>query len=268
MTVLRPACLAALVFLAASTFALAAPCPHAGALGTSRVLTVNPQATPRVGLKSFPDTLPLADKEVVLTFDDGPLPPLTARLLDLLAAECARATFFVVGRNAKAHPALVRRIAAEGHTVGHHSWSHPNLATMPFDAARDNIQRGIAATEAALAGTSTRAAPFFRFPYFAATPALLQALQSRHVAVFGADFWASDWEPMTPEQTLRLTTERLARARRGIILFHDIQPRTIAMMPAFLRHLRSNGYRLVHIVPADGKVAGHRPEPASPARHD
>lgn len=250
MTMLQPACLAALVFLAAGTLAHADPCPRAGTLGTSRILAVDPDTPPRVGLKSFPATLPLADKEVVLTFDDGPLPPLTLRLLDSLAAECARATFFIVGRNAKAHPAVVRRMAAEGHTIGHHSWSHPNLSTLPLEAALDNIRHGIAATEATLADTSTRAAPFFRFPYFASTPALLQALQSRRVTVFGADLWASDWEPMTPEQTFKLITERLGRARRGIILFHDIQPRTVAMMPAFLRHLRSNGYRLVHIVPA------------------
>jgi peptidoglycan/xylan/chitin deacetylase (PgdA/CDA1 family) len=268
MIPLRPICLAALVSLAAGSFAFAAPCPHPEALGTSRVLAVDPDSTPRVGLKSFPETLPLADKEVVLTFDDGPLPPLTTRLLDSLAAECARATFFIVGQNAKAHPSLVRRIAAEGHTIGYHSWSHPNLTTMPFDSALDDIQRGIAATEAALAGASAHAAPFFRFPYYASTPALLRALESRHIAVFGADFWASDWEPMTSDETFKLATERLAKARRGIILFHDVQARTVAMMPAFLRHLRANGYRLVHIVPATGKVAGHGPDSAASARHD
>jgi peptidoglycan/xylan/chitin deacetylase (PgdA/CDA1 family) len=263
MTMHPPACLAALMLLAAGTVAHAASCPRAGTLGTSRVLAIAPDATPRVGLKSFPDTLPLADKEVVLTFDDGPLPPLTSRLLDSLAAECARATFFVVGRNAKAAPAVVRRMAAEGHTVGHHSWSHPNLATLPFDTALDNIRHGVAATEAALAGSAARPAPFFRFPYFSATPALLQALQTRHIAVFGADLWASDWDPMTPEQTFRLVTGRLARARRGIILFHDIQPRTVAMMPAFLRYLRTNGYRLVHIVAADGSSARTTPANAT-----
>lgn len=106
-----------------------------------------------------------------------------------------------------------------------------------------------------------RAAPFFRFPYFDSTPALLDAMQDRKLAVFGADFWASDWEPMTPEQTLSVITTRLARARRGIILFHDVQARTVAMLPAFLRHLRANGYRLVHIVPSPGATAPSR-------RHD
>lgn len=254
MTVPKSICLVALICIATSLPAAAAPCPHADALGTSRIMEIDPAATPRVGLKSFPQTLQLADKEIVLTFDDGPLPALTTRLLDILAAECARATFFVVGQNAKMYPGLVRRIAAEGHTVGHHSWSHPNLATMSFDPALDNILHGVTATEAALKGTSARAAPFFRFPYFASTPKLLDALQARRIAVFGADFWASDWEPKTPEQIFRLVTERLAKARRGIVLFHDVQARTIAMMPAFLRHLRREGYRLVHVVPPDSST--------------
>lgn len=268
MTNVKITCLAALLCLAAGSAAHAAPCPRAGTLGTSRVLAVDADTMPRLGLKSFPKTLPLAEGEVVLTFDDGPVPGLTARLLDSLAAECARVTFFVVGQNAKAHPDLVRRIAAEGHTVGHHSWSHPNLATMPFDAALDDITRGIAATDGALAGTATRAAPFFRFPYFASTPKLLDAVQSRHLAVFGADLWASDWKAMTAEETFRLVTERLAKARRGIILFHDVQARTVAMMPAFLRHLRSNGYRLVHIVPANTRTTERASVLASPGPND
>jgi peptidoglycan/xylan/chitin deacetylase (PgdA/CDA1 family) len=247
----------------------AADCPYPDALGTSRVMTVDPAAYPRVGLKSFPQSLPLADKEVVLTFDDGPLPGNTTKVLTALARECARATFFVVGQNAQAYPGLIRRIVAEGHTVGHHSWSHPNLSTISFDDALKNIERGIAADNAALAGGVGKAAPFFRFPYFASTPRLLEALQARRLAVFGADFWASDWENITPERQLKLVTERLVKARKGIVLFHDVQARTAAMLPAFLRYLRVNGYRLVHIVPADARpprsTAGL---PPSQGRHD
>ena len=121
-----------------------------------------------------------------------------------------------------------------------------------FDHARDDIDRGIAADEKALNGvaTTTPSTPFFRFPYFDSTPATLDLLQSRGIAVFGADLWASDWEEMTPEQELKKVTERLEVARKGIILLHDAQARTAAMMPAFLRYLRENGYRVVHIVPS------------------
>src|SRR6201998_1161586 len=105
--------------------AQAADCPRTDTLGTSRVLKVDAATTPRVGLKSFPQTLPLADHEVVLTFDDGPWPPTTTRVLTALTHECVRATFFLIGKFASEHPDIVRRIAAEGHTVATHTWSHP-----------------------------------------------------------------------------------------------------------------------------------------------
>ncbi|UWU89914.1 polysaccharide deacetylase family protein [Bradyrhizobium sp. CB1015] len=230
----------------------AAECPRKDALGTSRVLRVDPKTYPRVGLKSFPQTLPLADREVVLTFDDGPNPPTTSKVLAALAQECVRATFFLIGQHASEHPDMVKRIAREGHTVGHHSFSHPFMGHIPFEKATADIDRGIAADEMALHGTSTTtpSTPFFRFPYFESTQAQLDLLQSRGIIVFGADLWASDWEEMTPEQQLKLVTERLAASGKGIILFHDNKARTAAMMPAFLRYLRENSYRVVHIVPA------------------
>src|SRR3984893_6005951 len=95
-----------------------APCPgNADALGTARILAVDAATTPRVGRKQFPGTLPLAPKEVVLTFDDGPSAAPTTRVLDALKHECVQAAFFLLGRNAQAHPELARRELAEGHTV-------------------------------------------------------------------------------------------------------------------------------------------------------
>ena len=230
----------------------AAGCPRKDALGTSRVLSVDAKTTPRVGLKSFPQTLPLADHEVVLTFDDGPHPPTTSKVLAALAQECVRATFFLIGQHAAEHPDMVKRIAREGHTIGHHTFSHPFMARIPFDKATSEIDRGIAADETALKGTSTTtpSTPFFRFPYFESTQAELDLLQSRGIVVFGADLWASDWDEMTPEQELKLVTERLAASGKGIILFHDPKARTAAIMPAFLRYLRENGFHVVHVVPA------------------
>ncbi|WP_454646800.1 polysaccharide deacetylase family protein [Bradyrhizobium liaoningense] len=230
----------------------AAECPRKDALGTSRILRVDAKTYPRVGLKSFPETLPLADHEVVLTFDDGPFPPTTSKVLAALANECVRATFFLIGQHAAEYPDMVKRIAREGHTVGHHTWSHPFMAHIPFDKSKADIDRGIAADEMALHGTSTTtpSTPLFRFPYFESTQAQLDLLQSRGIVVFGADLWASDWEEITPEQELKLVTDRLAASGKGIILFHDNKVRTAAMMPAFLRYLRENGYRVVHVVPA------------------
>jgi peptidoglycan/xylan/chitin deacetylase (PgdA/CDA1 family) len=242
----------ALAALAAIGSVQAADCPRSDALGTSRILSVDAKTTPRVGLKSFPQTLPLADHEVVLTFDDGPRPPMTSKVLAALAQECVRATFFLVGRSAAEFPDLVKRIAREGHTIGHHTWSHPYMARIPADAAKYEIDRGISSDEIALHGvsTTTPSTPFFRFPYFESTQAQLDLLQSRGIVVFGADLWASDWNDMTPEQELKLVTDRLAAVGKGIILFHDPQARTAAMMPAFLRYLRENGFHVVHLVPA------------------
>jgi peptidoglycan/xylan/chitin deacetylase (PgdA/CDA1 family) len=228
----------------------AADCPRKETLGTSRVLAVDAAATPRVGLKSFPQTLPLDDHEVVLTFDDGPWPATASLVLAALARECVRATFFLIGKSASEHAALVRRIAAEGHTIGHHTWQHRILKRITPSAATQEIDRGIAADEMALHGVATRipSTPFFRFPGFESTPAILDLLQSRGIVVFGADLWASDWNPMTPKQELKLVTDRLDIAGKGIILLHDTKGRTAAMLPAFLRYLADHHYRVVHLV--------------------
>ena len=161
-------------------------------------------------------------------------------------------------RSASEHPELVRRIASLGHTIGHHTWSHPNIKFMKPEAAAADIDKGFSAIEKALHGTNTAppgiplvtpSTPFFRYPYFEMTPATLDLLQKRGISVFGADLWASDWEPMKPARQLKLLTERLQAARKGIILLHDPRAQTAAMLPAFLRYLRHHHYRVVHVVP-------------------
>jgi peptidoglycan/xylan/chitin deacetylase (PgdA/CDA1 family) len=242
---------ALVVSMAWSAAAQAADCPRKGTLGTSRVLHVDAATTPRVGLKNYPQTLPLGDHEVVLTFDDGPWPPTTPKVLAALAQECVRATFFIIGKPASEHPELVRRIAAEGHTIGHHTWLHRSLMQIPPSETTEEIDHGISADEMALHGVATTvpSTPFFRFPGFETTPATLNLLQSRGIVVFGTDLWASDWNSMTPKQELKLIIDRLKIAGKGIILFHDPKARTAAMLPAFLRYLRDNDYRVVHLVP-------------------
>ncbi|WP_235977201.1 polysaccharide deacetylase family protein [Bradyrhizobium archetypum] len=240
----------------------AGECPRKDALGTSRVLAVEAASLPRVGLKSFPQTLPLDDGEVVLTFDDGPSPPTDQKILAALAQECVRATFFLIGRQASAYPELVRRMAAHGHTIAHHGWAHSNLKYMKPEAAIGEIDKGIAAVETALHGAATTvpSTPFFRFPYFEMTPAILETLQKRDIAVFGADLWASDWTPITPAQQLKLLTDRLQVARKGIILLHDPKAQTASMLPGFLRYLRDHHYRVVHLVPASAKTVSGKPQ--------
>jgi peptidoglycan/xylan/chitin deacetylase (PgdA/CDA1 family) len=235
------------------TAALAESCPgNPQALGTERVMEVTAKVTPRVGRKHFPSTLPLNARELVLTFDDGPWPGTTSKVLDALKAECVHATFFLLGRNAAVHPQLALRALAEGHTLGHHSYSHPLLSRMALPRAEAEIDRGIAADEIAIYGSSSRsspATPFFRFPGFASNQALLDHLAARGIVVFGADVWASDWLSMSPAQELRLVLSRIEQAGRGIVLFHDTKAQTARMLPAFLRELKRRGFRVVHVVP-------------------
>lgn len=235
--------------------ALAEPCPgNPQALGTERVMAVDAGTSPRVGRKHFPATLPLQAKELVLTFDDGPWPTTTPKVLDALKHECVRATFFLLGRNAQAHPQIARRARAEGHSLGHHTYAHPLLDRMPLDKAEAEIDRGIAADEVAVYGQrrTNPLTPFFRFPGFASNQALLERMSDRGIVVFGADVWASDWLPMTPEEELKLILGRIAKVDHGIVLFHDTKAQTAQMLPAFLRELKRRGYRIVRVVPAGG----------------
>src|SRR4051795_11005306 len=177
---------AAIIALIAGTAAAqAAEGPRAGTLGTSRTLAVDAAHTLRVGLKSFAQTLPLDDHEVVLTFDDGPWPPTTSKVLAALAKECVHATFFLIGKPASAHPELVRRIATEGHTIGHHTWLHRSLMRIKPSETTAEIEHGISAVELALhrVATTTPSTPFFRFPGFESTPATLDFLQSKGMVV-------------------------------------------------------------------------------------
>lgn len=239
-----------------------AACPgNSTALGTARELAVDPAQAIRVGLKTYPRTLDLGDHEVVLTFDDGPSARTTPLVLAALERDCVRATFFLIGRNAQAARALVRRELADGDTVAHHTWSHPEGTErgLPDALARADIEHGFSADDAAAYGpeaaTHAPRVPFFRFPGFADTPALLAWLGERHVAVFGADLWASDWVKQTPEAELDLLMGRLNKEGRGIILLHDIKEQTALMMPALIAALKAGHYRVVAIVPGPGPTA-------------
>jgi len=238
--------------------ATACACP-AAALGTSRTLEIGTEGGLQVGLKTYPQTLQLADHEVILTFDDGPNPGTTDRILDALAEQCVKATFFLIGRHAEEFPQLVKRAFTEGHTIGHHTYSHPErtLRFMSEAAAKADIDRGFAADDLALYGKA-EAEPkvsFFRFPGFADTPALDAWLSSRNIAIFGADAWASDWEPQTPEEELDRLMRRLRQSKGGIVLLHDTKRSTALMLPSLLVMLKLEGFRIVHMVPGKAKPA-------------
>ena len=230
--------------------AAAADCPgNPNALGTSRTLVVDPRAHPRIGTMQYAETLPLADKEVVLTFDDGPIPKHSNAVLDILAAECVKATFFAVGIMANEHPAGVRRLRDEGHTIGTHTMHHPmGMKRMGAAAAQAEIDGGIAATTAALGGEAP--APFFRIPGLSRAETTEEYAASQGLQVWSADFPADDWRHISPQRVHDLAISRIEAKGKGILLLHDIQARTVAALPDILRDLKAKGYRIVHVVPA------------------
>jgi peptidoglycan-N-acetylglucosamine deacetylase len=192
--------------------------------------------------------------EVVLTFDDGPIPGRTISILDTLDRHGVKATFLMVGQMARSYPHLVREVAARGHTIGSHSQNHPNLAAMSHERAIAEILAGERSIAQALVPTRHSAAPFFRFPYLAETPALRRHLAERGTVVIDVDVDSKDYWQSTPDQVRRRTLSQLERRGSGIILFHDLHRRTATMLPSFLAELDKRGYRVVHLAPATPAV--------------
>jgi peptidoglycan-N-acetylglucosamine deacetylase len=229
----------------------AVECPgNPEALGTSRTLVVDPTEHPKLGSMQYHESLPLEDHEIVLTFDDGPLPPRTTQVLETLDHECVKATFFLIGKMALAHPEWVRRIRDAGHTIGTHSNSHPlTFNRMPLDKAQFEINQGIANVTAAL-GDGTGPAPFFRIPGLLRAEGVERYAASQNIQIWSADFVADDWTKIGPGQVYSRALQRIEAAHKGILLLHDIQVKTVEALPGLLRELKRRGYRIVQVVPA------------------
>jgi peptidoglycan-N-acetylglucosamine deacetylase len=242
--------------------ALAADCPgHPDALGTSRTLVVDPREHPRIGSMQYAETLPLADGEVVLTFDDGPLPKYSNRILEILASHCVKATFFLVGSQARANPEGVRKVRDGGHTVATHSQNHPTgMHLLSIERVQQEIDEGIASVSAAL-GDGTAPAPFFRVPGLARAEGIEQYAASKGAQVWSADFPADDWRHVSSSRVYELAMQRLEAKGKGILLLHDIQARTVAALPKILQEMKARGYRIVHVVPATAELAATSTEP-------
>jgi peptidoglycan/xylan/chitin deacetylase (PgdA/CDA1 family) len=240
-----------------------ANCPgHPDALGTSRVLALDPAQNPRIGRMQYPDSLPLNDKEVVLTFDDGPLPPYSTQILDILAAQCVKVTYFLVGEMARAFPAMVRRIYEEGHTIGTHSEDHPiRFGQLPVEKMRQEIDWGISDVSAAL-GDPKYLAPFFRIPGLARSDLLESELAARGLIVFSSDTVADDWHHrIGGKKIVALAMQRLEARGKGMLLLHDIHPATVGALPGLLKELKDKGFHIVQVVPAPSYVIAMADKP-------
>jgi len=231
-------------------------CDNPDAIGTSRVLTINPGEFTLLGSFQYKQTLPLKDHEVVLTFDDGPIPPYTTSVLDTLASQCVKATYFLVGEMAQQRPYLVRRIYNEGHSIGTHSQHHPfAFQRLSMQRVEREVDGGIDSVKGAL-GDAAALSPFFRIPGFGRTNAIDQYLEDKKLVVWSTDVDTDDWwRGSTPGAIVQRAMRRLNEKGRGIILMHDIHPATALALPLLLKELKANGYKIVHVV-----AAGEQPK--------
>jgi peptidoglycan-N-acetylglucosamine deacetylase len=224
-------------------------CPdRPDALGLSRTVEIDTTAGPGFGLEQYKANDFLLMKEVVLTFDDGPWPNNTRMVLEALAAHCVKATFFPIGKHALWNPELLKEVAAQGHTVGSHTWSHANLRKGSPEKAKTEIEKGFSAIKLALGAAP---APFFRFPYLQDPPQLVTYLGERNIAIFSMDLDAFDFKFHKPDQIIKSVMDKLDKKGKGIILMHDFQHGTAQALPELLNQLKAKGYKVVHMKPKE-----------------
>jgi peptidoglycan/xylan/chitin deacetylase (PgdA/CDA1 family) len=221
-------------------------CANPNALGIGRVVEIDTTGGPGFGFEHFKQLDFLGDKEVVLTFDDGPWPVNTPAVLKALADECTTGIFFAVGKHATYHPDILRQVAAAGHTVGSHTWSHANLNKkgMTEQQAKDEIEKGFSAVRLALGAAP---APFFRFPQLQHPPAMVTYLGTRDIAMFSCDLDSFDFKASTPDKIVETVMTKVNKLGKGIILMHDFQKHTAEALPTLLGRLKAGGYKVVQM---------------------
>ena len=251
---------AARVALAYSAVAAARPAAQAGPtcnnpdpLGISRVVEIDTTGGPAFGTEHFKQYDFLREKEVVLTYDDGPWPENTPMVLKALQENCVKATFFEIGQHATWRPDLTRALVSAGMTVGSHTWSHKDLAKNPYAKdiaeAEQEIEMGVSAVRMAAGGGSI--APFFRFPDLQQPPELIAYLGTRNIGIFSADIDTFDFKLRKPEDVVKSAMTKLAKRGKGILLMHDFQHATAEAMPELIRQLKAGSYKIVHMVPKE-----------------
>ena len=221
-------------------------CANPNALGVARTVVIDTSGGPGFGFEHFKQLDFLTDKEVVLTFDDGPWPNNTAAVLKALAAECTKGLFFSVGKHASYHPEILKQVLAAGHTVGTHTFSHVNLNSkkMTEQQVRDELEKGFSAVKMALGQAP---APFFRFPQLQHNPAAMTYLGTRNVAMFSTDLDSFDFRSQNADQIVNTVMTKVDKLGKGIILMHDFQKLTGEALPTLLARLKAGGYKVVHM---------------------
>jgi peptidoglycan/xylan/chitin deacetylase (PgdA/CDA1 family) len=223
------------------------PCANPDALGIGRVVEIDTTGGPGFGFEHFKQLDFLKDKEVVLTFDDGPWPLNTPAVLKALADECTTGIFFPIGKHSTYYPEILKEVAAAGHTIGSHTWSHATLTSKKLteDQRKDEIERGFSAVKWALGDAPL--SPFFRFPALQHPPEMVTYLGTRNVAIFSCDLDSFDFKARNAQEVIDVTFKKLDKLGKGIILMHDFHKHTAEALPALLRKLKAGGYKVVQM---------------------
>ena len=225
-------------------------CDKPDGMGLSRTVEIDTTGGPAFGTEHFKQYDFLRDKEVVLTFDDGPWPENTPMVLKALTDMCVKGTFFEIGEHATWRPDISKMVAEAGMTIGSHTWSHKDLAKKPYatdiEQAKQEIEMGVSAVHMAVDGPI---APFFRFPDLQQPADLMTYLGTRNIAIFSTDLDTFDFKLRKPEDVVKSAMTKLAKNGKGILLMHDFQHATAEAMPELLRQLKAGGYKIVHMVP-------------------
>lgn len=234
--------------MAASGAALAqkATCANPDAIGLARTVEIDTTGGPGFGFEHFRQHDFLRNKEVVLTFDDGPWPDNTPRVLAALADHCIKATFFPIGKHASYYPEILKKVAEAGHSIGSHTWSHVDLSKkgMTVEEAKAEIEKGVSAVKAAVGGPT---APFFRFPALRHPPELVTYMGERNIGIWSTDMDSFDFTMRTPERVIKAVLTKLEKHGKGIVLMHDFQKHTAEAVPELLKQLKAGGYKIVHV---------------------
>jgi len=223
----------------------AAKCENPNALGVARVVQIDTTGGPGFGFEHFKAYDFLKDHEVVLTFDDGPWPNNTPLVLEALAEQCTKALFFPIGKHAGWHPEILKKVAAAGHTIGTHTWSHKDLSRLKPEEATAEIEKGIAAVSVALGNKPV--APFIRFPALRHPPEMLKYVGERNLGIFSTDLDSFDFKMRKGSQVVASVMKKLDKRGKGIILMHDFQHATAEATADLLKRLKEGGYKVVQI---------------------
>lgn len=229
-------------------------CPNnPNAIGVTRTVEIDTTGGPGFGLEQYKAHDFLLPNEIVLTFDDGPWQGSTPQVLQSLAAHCTKATFFTIGKHALYYPEILKQVAAAGHTVGTHTWSHTALSNKKLtpDMQKMEIEKGLSAVKLAMGAAP---APFFRFPALQDPPELVKYLGTRNIAIFSMDLDSFDFKIRTTDGVIKSVLGKLEKKGKGIVLLHDFQKHTATASMDLLNQLKAKGYKVVHMKPKAAAV--------------